>query len=29
VDGPKPVKNPTSKDLMIASVNSIMDLLDQ
>jgi hypothetical protein len=29
MDGPKPVKNPTSKDLMIASVNSIMDLLDQ
>ena len=29
MDGPKPVTNPTSKDLMTSSINSIMDLLDQ
>ena len=29
MDGPKPVNTPTSKDLMIASVISIMDILNQ
>jgi hypothetical protein len=29
MDGPKPVDNPSSPELMIASINSIKDLLDQ